>query len=51
MTSTRPEITVPGYGGLRVELPSLAASEDEIDEAVTAELRRHGALVEHKHLF
>ncbi len=42
----RPEITVPGYGGLRVELPSPVASDDEIDEAVQAELRRHGSLVD-----
>ena len=42
----RPEITVPGYGGLRVELPSPEATDAEIDEAVKAELRRHGALVD-----
>jgi trigger factor len=42
----RPEITVPGYGGLRVELPSPVASDDEIDEALQAELRRHGSLVD-----
>jgi trigger factor len=42
----RPEITVPGYGGLRVELPSPVASDDEIGEAVQAELRRHGSLVD-----
>jgi trigger factor len=42
----RPEITVPGYGGLRVELPSPAANDAEVEEAVTAELRRHGELVD-----
>ncbi|TPW16493.1 MAG: tig [Acidimicrobiaceae bacterium] len=42
----RPEITVPGYGGLRVELPSPSANDDEIDEALTAELRRHGSLID-----
>jgi trigger factor len=42
----RPEITVPGYGGLRVELPSPVASDAEIDEAVQAELSRHGSLVD-----
>ncbi len=42
----RPEITVPGYGGLRVELPAPVASDDEIDQAVRAELRRHGSLVD-----
>ena len=40
----RPEITVPGYGGLRVELPSITPSDEEVEEAVQAELRRHGAL-------
>ena len=42
----RPEITVPGYGGLRVELSSPIATEAEIDEAVEAELRRQGTLVD-----
>jgi trigger factor len=42
----RPEITVPGYGGLRVELPSPKATDAEVDEAVTTELRRHGELVD-----
>jgi trigger factor len=42
----RPEITVPGYGGLRVELPSPVATEADIDEAVEAELRRQGSLVD-----
>ncbi|MCX6519076.1 MAG: trigger factor [Actinobacteria bacterium] len=42
----RPEITVPGYGGLRVELASPVASDDDIDQAVRAELRRHGSLVD-----
>jgi trigger factor len=41
----RPEITVPGYGGLRVELPAPVATEAEIDEAVDAERRRQGTLV------
>ena len=42
----RPEITVPGYGGLRVELSSPVATEADIDEAVEAELRRQGSLVD-----
>jgi trigger factor len=42
----RPEITVPGYGGLRIELPSPDATEADIDEAVEAELRRQGSLVD-----
>jgi trigger factor len=40
----RPEITVPGYDGLRVELPAPAATEAEVEEAVQAQLRRHGQL-------
>ena len=42
----RPEITVPGYDGLRVELPSPAATDDEVEEAMTAERRRHGGLTD-----
>ncbi|MCU1359731.1 MAG: tig [Ilumatobacteraceae bacterium] len=42
----RPEISVPGYGGLRVELPSPVANDEEIDQAVQAELSRHGSLVD-----
>ncbi len=42
----RPVVTVPGYGGLRVELPSPTATEAEIDEAVDAERRRQGSLVD-----
>ncbi len=42
----RPEITVPGYGGLRVELTSPVATEADIDEAVEAELRRQGSLAD-----
>ncbi len=42
----RPVVTVPGYGGLRVELPSPVASQEEIDEAVDAERRRQGSLVD-----
>jgi trigger factor len=40
----RPEITVPGYGGLRVELSSPVATQADIDEAIEAELRRLGTL-------
>jgi trigger factor len=40
----RPEITVPGYGGLRVELPSITPTAEEVDEVVQTELRRHGVL-------
>ena len=42
----RPVITVPGYGGLRVELPRPAASEEEITDAIDVERRRQGSLVD-----
>jgi trigger factor len=42
----RPEITVPGYGGLRVELPSPVATDAEVEEAAAAQLRRQGELVD-----
>ena len=42
----RPEASVAGYGGLRVEVPAIAATEEDIDEAITAERRRHGQLVD-----
>ncbi len=42
----RPEITVPGYGGLRVEVPAPTATDEEIDDVVKNELRRHGSLVD-----
>jgi len=42
----RPEITRPGYEGLRVEIVSPELSDDEIDEAVQSELRRRGTLAD-----
>src|SRR4051794_24434302 len=42
----RPEITVPGYEGLRIELPAPEATDEEVDEAVKAQLRRHGQLTD-----
>ncbi len=42
----RPEITVPGYDGLRVELPSPQSTEAEVDDAVASQLRRLGQLVD-----
>lgn len=42
----RPEVTVPGYDGLRVELPAPAPGDEEVDEAVQAQLRRHGQLTD-----
>ncbi|MEO5900124.1 MAG: trigger factor [Ilumatobacteraceae bacterium] len=42
----RPEVEVPGYGGLRVELPVITAGETDIDTAVGAEVRKHGSLTD-----
>jgi len=42
----RPVINVAGYAGLRVELPSITASESEIDDVVNNERKRHGTLVD-----
>jgi trigger factor len=40
----RPVISVPGYGGLRVEIPSITVQDSEVDDVVNAELRRLGTL-------
>lgn len=42
----RPEITVPGYAGLRIELDSPIPTDDEIDEAREAELKQGGTLAD-----
>ena len=42
----RPEITVPGYGGLRIELDSPVPTADEITEAQQGELRQGGTLAD-----
>jgi trigger factor len=42
----RPEITVPGYDGLRVELPAVEPTEEEISSAIDTVLRRHGTLTD-----
>jgi len=42
----RPEVTVPGYGGLRVEIPAISASDDDVDEAVKTELGRQATLAD-----
>ena len=42
----RPKVSVPGYGGLRVEIPSLEIDPTDIDAPVEAEQRRHGTLVD-----
>ena len=40
----RPEITLPGYGGLRIELDSIEPTDEEIEEAQSVELRKAGSL-------
>ena len=40
----RPEITLPGYGGLRIELDPIEPTPAEIEEAQEAELRAGGTL-------
>ena len=42
----RPEVTIPGYGGLRVELPSITVTDDEVDTELASELKRFGTLSE-----
>ena len=40
----RPVITVGGYKGLRVELPSIEVKDSEVDDAIRSEQSRHGKL-------
>ena len=40
----RPEVSVAGYGGLRVELPAIAVSDEEVDAEMASELKRFGTL-------
>lgn len=42
----RPVVSVAGYAGLRVELPSITASDAEINEVIDNERKRHGTLVD-----
>lgn len=42
----RPVVEVPGYDSLSIELPVLDVTDDELDEARNAELRKSGALVD-----
>ena len=42
----RPTVIVPGYAGLRVELPAIEVDDDDVDEPIEAERRRHGELVD-----
>ena len=40
----RPVITVPGYGGLRIELPAIEVTDDDLAEARRSELSKSGTL-------
>lgn len=40
----RPVITVSGYKGLRVELPSIDVKDSEVEDAMNSERARHGTL-------
>ena len=40
----RPVVTVPGYNGLRVELPGLIVSDEDVSESMKSERARHGVL-------
>lgn len=42
----RPQVSVAGYAGLRIELNSLEVTDDEIDAPIDTERRRHGDLVD-----
>jgi trigger factor len=42
----RPEIQLPGYAGLRVELVNPSLTDEELDEAISTERRRFGSLVD-----
>ncbi len=42
----RPKIMVPGYSGLRVELPAAHPTEDEIEAPIKSELSRNGSLTD-----
>jgi trigger factor len=42
----RPEVSVAGYAGLRVEVPSPTASDDEVDEQIDRLRAQYGELTE-----
>jgi len=42
----RPVITVPGYNGLRIELPALVVGDTEVSDAMNSERARHGTLTD-----
>ena len=44
VVGVRPTVTVAGYGGLRVEVPSPEVPEEEVDEQVDRLRARHGEL-------
>ncbi len=44
IVQVRPKVLVPGYAGLRVEMPSPELTDDEAKGPIDNELRRHGSL-------
>ncbi len=38
----RPTVIVPGYAGLRVELPAVEVSDEDVDGPIETDRRRHG---------
>jgi trigger factor len=42
----RPKVSIPGYGGLRVEVPAVDVTDDEIQAPLDAERRRSGELTD-----
>ena len=42
----RPIVNLAGYAGLRVEIPSVTASDSEVEEVMTNERKRHGTLID-----
>ena len=40
----RPTVSVPGYAGLRIELPNPEPTDVEVQDALDSERRRHGTL-------
>lgn len=40
----RPTVSVPGYAGLRIELPNPESTDVEVQDALDSERRRHGTL-------
>lgn len=42
----RPQVFVPGYAGLRVELPAVEVTDEEVDSRIEGERRSHGELTD-----